>query len=48
VDDGLPRTVDGASYSRAKWRKESLKAYGNAIVPAVAMEIFRAIKLTPQ
>jgi DNA (cytosine-5)-methyltransferase 1 len=44
VDDGLPRTVDGVPYSRAKWRKDSLKAYGNAIVPQVAMEIFRAIK----
>ena len=44
VDDGLPRTVDGVPYSRAKWRKDSLKAYGNAIVPEVAMGIFRAIR----
>ena len=46
MDDGLPREVDGVSYSFAKWRNESIKAYGNAIVPQVAMEIFRAIKMT--
>lgn len=44
VDDGISRTVDGVPYSRAKWRKDSLKAYGNAIVPQVAMQIFSAIK----
>lgn len=44
VDDGLPRELDGAAISQAKWRKESLKAYGNAIVPQVAMEIFKAIR----
>lgn len=27
-----------------KWRQESIKAYGNAIVPQVAYEIFRAIE----
>lgn len=46
MDDGLSREVDGISYSFAKWRNESIKAYGNAIVPQVAMEIFRAIKET--
>lgn len=46
MDDGLSREVDGISYSFAKWRNESIKAYGNAIVPQVAMEIFRAIKRT--
>lgn len=46
MDDGLPREVDGISYSFAKWRNESIKAYGNAIVPRVAMEIFRTIKRT--
>ena len=44
MDDGLPREVDGISCSFAKWRNESIKAYGNAIVPQVAMEIFRVIK----
>lgn len=46
MDDGLSREVDGIPYSFAKWRNESIKAYGNAIVPQVAMEIFRAIKRT--
>lgn len=46
MDDGLSREVDGISYSFAKWRNESIKAYGNAIVPQVAMEIFRAIRRT--
>ncbi len=46
MDDGFSREVDGISYSFAKWRNESIKAYGNAIVPQVAMEIFRAIKRT--
>jgi len=27
-----------------KWRNESIKAYGNAIVPQVAFEIFKAIE----
>jgi DNA (cytosine-5)-methyltransferase 1 len=27
----------------SKWRQESLKAYGNAIVPQVAYEIFKSI-----
>lgn len=44
VDDGLSRLVDGVSYSRAKWRKDSLKAYGNGIVSQVAMEIMKGIK----
>ena len=46
MDDGFSRKVDGVSYSFAKWRNGSIKAYGNAIVPQVAMEIFRAIKRT--
>ena len=46
MDDGFSREVDGVSYSFAKWRNGSIKAYGNAIVPQVAIEIFRAIKMT--
>jgi DNA (cytosine-5)-methyltransferase 1 len=34
--------LDGITFS--KWRKESIKAYGNAIVPQVAFEIFKAIQ----
>jgi DNA (cytosine-5)-methyltransferase 1 len=40
-DDGLPTQLDGITFS--KWRAESIKAYGNAIVPQVAYEIFKAI-----
>jgi len=43
-DDGLPRELDGVSFS--KWRAESIKAYGNAIVPQVAYQIFQAIQTT--
>ena len=39
-DDGFPRELDGITFP--KWRSESIKAYGNAIVPAVAFEIFKA------
>lgn len=41
-DDGISRELDGITFS--KWRNESLKAYGNAIVPAVALEIFKAVQ----
>jgi len=41
-DDGLPKELDNITFS--KWRKESIKAYGNAIVPQVAYEIFKAIQ----
>jgi DNA (cytosine-5)-methyltransferase 1 len=40
-DDGLPEELDGITFS--KWRKESIKAYGNAIVPQVAHRIFQSI-----
>jgi DNA (cytosine-5)-methyltransferase 1 len=46
VDDGLPVELDGFKLSKSQHRKEQLKAYGNAIVPQVAMEIMRAINLT--
>lgn len=42
-NDGISKKLDGITFS--KWRKESLKAYGNAIVPQVAFEIFKAINL---
>jgi DNA (cytosine-5)-methyltransferase 1 len=41
-DDGLPIKLDGITFPR--WRTESIKAYGNAIVPQVAFEIFKAIQ----
>ena len=40
-DDGIPRELDNITFS--KWRQESIKAYGNAIVPQVVYEIFKAI-----
>ena len=40
-DDGLSERLDGISFP--KWRSESIKAYGNAIVPQVAYEIFKAL-----
>jgi DNA (cytosine-5)-methyltransferase 1 len=40
-DDGLPRKLDAITFP--KWRSGSLKAYGNAIVPQVAHEIFKVI-----
>lgn len=43
-DDGLPTELDGITFS--KWREESIKAYGNAIVPQVAYQIFKAIQET--
>jgi len=41
-DDGLSKELDGLTFS--KWRRESIKAYGNAIVPQVALQIFKAIQ----
>lgn len=41
-DDGIPRELDGITFP--KWRRESIKAYGNAIVPQVAFQIFKAIQ----
>ncbi|WP_409557709.1 DNA cytosine methyltransferase [Allomuricauda sp. SCSIO 64092] len=40
-DDGLSRELDGITFS--KWRSESIKGFGNAIVPQVAYKIFKAI-----
>jgi DNA (cytosine-5)-methyltransferase 1 len=44
VDDGFAGRLDTTSISKSKWRTESLKAYGNAIVWEVAFEIFKAIE----
>jgi DNA (cytosine-5)-methyltransferase 1 len=41
-DDGLPTELDGITFP--KWRAESIKAYGNAIVPQVAYEIFKSLE----
>lgn len=41
-DDGLPCELDGISFS--KWRDHSIAGFGNAIVPRIALEIFRTIE----
>jgi len=40
-NDGLPDQLDGITFQC--YRLESLKAYGNAIVPQLALQIFNAI-----
>jgi len=42
-DDGLPGQLDGITFS--KWRNESIKAYGNAVVPQVVYQLFKTIEL---
>ena len=41
-NDGIPRELDSISFP--KWRNESIKAYGNAIVSQVVYPIFKAIE----
>lgn len=43
-DDGIPERLDGITFS--KWRNESIKGYGNAVVPQVVYQIFKAIEKT--
>jgi len=43
LDDGLPVELDGFTLSKSKHREHQLKGLGNAIVPQVALEIFKAI-----
>jgi len=43
-NDGVPTRLYGITFS--KWRNESIKAYGNAIVPQIAYELFKAIEAT--
>jgi DNA (cytosine-5)-methyltransferase 1 len=40
-DDGIPRQLDGITFP--KWRAESIKGYGNAIVPQIAYQLFEII-----
>jgi DNA (cytosine-5)-methyltransferase 1 len=41
-DDGLPSGLDGITFP--KWRNESIKAFGNAVVPQLVLQIFKAIE----
>lgn len=44
LDDGLPAKLGEFELSKSRHRTEQLKAYGNAIVPQVAVKIMEAIK----
>lgn len=44
--NGLSERLDGITVSN--WKKNSIKSYGNAIVPQVAYEIFKAIEAYEQ
>jgi DNA (cytosine-5)-methyltransferase 1 len=41
-DDGIPTKLDGITFP--KWRAESIKGYGNAIVPQIAKQLFEIIQ----
>lgn len=41
-NDGISSGLDGITFS--KWRNESIKGYGNAVVPALVMQIFKSIE----
>ena len=41
-DDGLSERLDGITFP--KWRNESIKAGGNAVVPQLVYQIFKAIE----
>lgn len=41
-DDGLPSELDGVTFSH--WREESIKGFGNAVVPQEVFEIFKCIQ----
>ena len=41
-NDGISDRLDGITFS--KWRQESIKAGGNAVVPQVVLSIFRTIE----
>lgn len=45
-DDGLSSGLAGISFSR--WRRECIRGFGNAIVPQIALQIFKAIAAHPE
>ena len=42
--DGVSFGLDEKTISIGKWRKESIKAFGNAVVPQIPYQIFKAIE----
>jgi DNA (cytosine-5)-methyltransferase 1 len=42
-NDGLSERLDGITFS--KWKSETIKSYGNSIVPQLAHEIFKIIDI---
>lgn len=40
-DDGVPGGLDGITFS--KWREQSIKGFGNAVVPHLVFEMFKVI-----
>jgi hypothetical protein len=45
MDDGLSKEL---GYGSGKFRREALKAYGNAVVPEIPFRIFKAIEIINQ
>ena len=45
-NDGISNRLDGITFP--KWREKSIGAYGNAIVPQIALMIFKAIQAYEQ
>ena len=43
-NDGIPFPLDNLTIPQTRWRFESLKAYGNAILPQVMYRIFQTIE----
>jgi DNA (cytosine-5)-methyltransferase 1 len=42
-NDGIPEAMDGITVSQ--WKQQSIKAFGNAIVPQVVYQIFKTIEI---
>ena len=44
-NDGISERLDTSTISRKQWNEESIKGGGNAIVPQVALQIFKAVAM---
>jgi DNA (cytosine-5)-methyltransferase 1 len=45
-NDGISERLDGITFSN--WAKESIKGYGNAVVPQIALELFKQLEQLEQ